>query len=46
MMLTVAKQRYSLQLVFTLNNAMLVKLQKEKIEDEQVIVILNYKTCW
>ena len=41
MILTVAKQEYLLGLVFTLNNAMLLKLWKEKIENEQVIVILN-----
>ena len=41
MILTVAKQEYLLGLVFTLNNAMLLKLYKEKIENEQVIVILN-----
>ena len=40
-MLPDAKQGYWLGLAFTLNNAMLVKLQKEKIENKQVIVILN-----
>ena len=36
MMLTLAKPQYLLGLVFTLNNAMLVKLQKEKRENEEI----------
>ena len=35
MMLTLAKHQYPLGLVFTLNNATLVKLQKEKRENEE-----------
>ena len=36
MMLTLAKPQYLLGLVFTLNNTTLVKLQKEKRENEEI----------
>ena len=40
MVVAVGKQGYLLGL-FLLNNTTLAKLQKEKMENEQVIVILN-----